>query len=426
MKDIVTYFEELTGFKATQEQIEILETLTNDNIKNLIICCGRGFSKTLLASIITLWYSEKSLESNPIKIMLVSAQDTMWKYVNSYFTTKTLRENLIKKGLYTEIPVEGYQLKNATEVFTKPPTNKVRSNRTDILIIDEAADAPQEILNSASMCLTGNSPNRIILLSTPHKEGLFTDLVREPHKFGYTLITYSSEVCPWLKETIERAKKTCSKQQYKIEIMAKIPELSELNYFPHTHLAKCVQPVECVRVFPESSLEAGIDWGFNEPTVLTITEKAGIKRKTIYQKTWKHQPIEILAPEIAKILKDFRMTDYPNITKADSQPKEYKGWVEKYYRDLHINYVLFQDHKSSMLEQLRRRISQHTIIIPTKLVDLVKQLRTYRSEMVKDDDLVISLALSCYEGHFESKPKRSMVVFGRMFDEDSWRAKEYY
>ena len=420
MIGITEYFERVTGLKATKEQISVLEALVDDKLKNLVLCCGRGFSKSLLCAIAGLYYAEKSIETGiPIKIMIVSGQDALYQYIDTYITEK-LKENLIQKGMYQNIPVEGFRLKNGTQVFIKPPTGKVRSNRADILFLDEAADIPQEIINSASMCLTGNSPNRIIMLSTPHREGILTDIIREPHKYNYELLSYSSEVCPWLIESITRAKKTMSKQQFKIEIMAKIPELSELNYFPRTHMSKCVQPVEPCRVYPESTLEAGIDWGYNEPTVLTITEKSGIKRKVIYHNAWRHQPIEILSVELAKILKQYNIKDSGNVVKADMLPKEYKGWIEKHYEGLYIYYINLADHKQSMLEQLRIKIRQHSITIPTKYINLVKQLNSYRSEMTRGDDLVISLALSSYESPLiTKKPTAGKVIICNSSDNPS-------
>jgi hypothetical protein len=99
-------------------------------------------------------------------------------------------------------------------------------------------------------------------------------------------------------------------------------------------------------------------------------------------------------------------------------PKEYRGWIERYYPDLHINYVNLSDHKQSALEQLRRRIRQTSIIISSKLVDLIVQLRNYRLEMVRGDDLVISLALACYEGNFVTKETPRCVYFPKNFDKE--------
>jgi hypothetical protein len=422
MIGIIEYFHNLTGFDPTDEQVETLIDLTTDALKGLVLCYGRGFSKTLCAAIVTLWYAEKSLETTPIKIMLVSSQDTMWEYIEKYIAkSELLMVNRLYKGKYEEVPKEGFRLKNGTIVFTFPQTNKVRGNRADIVIIDESADCPREILNSASLCLTGANPNRIILLSTPHKEGLFTDIVRDPHAFGYLVKVKSSENLSWNKLTMERIKKMYSakgmtKSEFKMEVLAQIPALTELNYFPRTHLTKCIQQVGCNRLFPNSSLEAGIDWGYDEPTVLTVTEKSHTQRKSIYQKSWRHKPIEELAPIIAEVLKGFEMAKFPNITKADKFPVEYKGCVERYYSDLHINYVNLSDHKQSALEQLQRRIRQQSIIIPSMLVDLIIQLRNYRLEMVRNDDLVISLALSCYEGNFITKETPSKVHFPKHFN----------
>lgn len=405
---IVEYFEKTTGFKATPEQIDLLLKLTDDSIKKLLVSCGRGFSKTLCCSIALLWYAEKSLEEEKaIKLMIVSPQDTMYKYCNDYFKSEALHEARVKKGVYTEVPIEGFELKNGTEGFTKPATNKVRSNRANILWIDEAADVPAEIIKSAMNCLVGDI-NRLILISTCHKYGYFTERACNPKKYGYEMVQYSDENCPWLTQTVARAKEELTQAEYAMEILGRAPTVAERTYFPSKHVDACIYETVLKENAPMSRLEAGLDWGFDPcHTCLVITEKIFARRKVLFIKEWAKHPIEEIAPEIAEILEKHKVT----LTKADTHPPEYKHQIEKYTK-IPIFYISAQMHKDAMLSQLQRKIRQHTLEVPQDFMKLIQQLRKYRRGKRTGDDQADALALSCYEPAepLNVKPKPTVII----------------
>jgi len=415
MEQIVEYFNETTGFTAIPEQEDLLKTLIDDSVEKMLCSAGRGFSKTLCCAIVILWYAEKSLETGvPIKIMMVSPQDTMYEFVNRYISQRPLlKENLIKKGIFTEIPVEGFQLRKAgtekeifTEVFTKPATGKVRSHRCDLLILDESADIDREIINSASMCLTGNQPNRIILISTPHKTGFFTTLAINPEKYGYVLKSWSSEVCPWMIKTSERAKTMLSPAEYAIDVLGRPPTKEEETRFSKKHLDQCIKPSISLEGGVNSRIEIGIDWGFSPcKTVLTVIERKVSRVRVLRQKAWHKTPIEEYAEELVALIKS-----YPDaIIKADSKPPEYPEYLKAHYPNVKIFYLDGLFHKDSELEQLARHVNQHTLEISREQGDLITQLNLYRKGM-RTGDLCDSLAIACYEAP-NLKKKVVRIVF---------------
>ena len=407
MISITEYFEQLTGWKPIKEQKELLLALTDDKCKKLIVTAARGFSKTLCSAISLLWYAEKSIEEeDPLRLMIVSAQDTMYQYVNDYFTTEALKTRRVKSGVYTAIPVTGFELTNGTKAHTLPATGKVRSNRADILWLDECADIPEEVIKSAMGCLTGNI-NRLILISTCHKSGYFTTRAMDPKKYDYKVLMFSGEKCPWLKLTVARAKVEFTKAEYAMEVLGRAPTKEERGSYPHKNIERCI--VDDV-ISEGGQIEAGLDFAYAPcKTVLYLTEKNGSRRKDIFHKSWSKKPIEDIAPEIADILKKYNAV----IVKADKHPPEYKGHVEK-YTSVPIYYIDGGMYKEAMIGQLRRRLLQKQVEIASKSVDTIKQLRGHRRGMRTGDDVHDSFILSCYEPKepFYTKPAPCAYIDG--------------
>ena len=399
MERIEDYFRRMTGFEPTELQIDLLNCLCDDTVEKLILLGGRGFSKSLCCTVFVLYRAELSLENDkPIKLMLASPQDSIYKYVNQYFSNSPkLVENLMKKGIYTVVPIEGFQLKNGTECFTKHATNKVRSSRADLLVMDEAADISAAIIKSANACLTGAEPNRIILVSTPHKTGYFTDIIDNSELGGWTVKHYSSLEAPWMLKTIERAKSMgYTPEEFCIEFEARLPTKEERGYF-RRYVDDAMKETELQREGgPKSIVEFGLDFGFAAPTVLTGTEKNGVLRKALVIQAWRNQTIEEIAPEIGRIVSLWN----GSLMKADSKPPEYRNKIESYLR-CPVIYLDMQTHKAPAYGQLRKRFEDGQITIPKVFKDLERQLRKYVYETgVKgkgDDDLVDSLVMSCYD-----------------------------
>jgi hypothetical protein len=121
-------------------------------------------------------------------------------------------------------------------------------------------------------------------------------------------------------------------------------------------------------------------------------------------------PIETTAPEIAKILEKYT----PAVIKADSNPTEYKGWIEKFYK-CRVEYVVASYCKGELLAQLQRKLLTGQIEIPECETELIKQLTVYRKGMFRGDDLVDTLALSIYEPAIPYSNRKSVsVIISRM------------
>lgn len=408
--NIIEYFQKLTKLKPIPEQCSLLTTLVDLNVKNQAVSCGRGFGKTLACAVATIYFtSELSKEiGRPINILLISSQAEMYDCIDRIFRDNPeLTKRLRIQGITREIPSEEFEFEDThSRVSRHKTTSKsIRSHRADIVLLDEAAGIPKEVIIIAQGCLTGDI-NKIVLISTPYKNSYFNEIVNEPKKHGFTLNTYSSEICPWQALTVERSKKNMTPQEYASEIIGRPPLKSEMQLFTNTHIDACCKTEVLKEGGPNSSLEAGLDFGFDPcATVLCITEKIGVRRKLLFLKVWYKNPIEVIAPEIGETLNKFDV----NVIKADSHPPEYHGHIEK-YTNKKINYIFTRGVKEVMIGQLKRKIAQHTLEIPENRKDLILQLRKYRMGMRTGDDLVDSLAFSIYEPDIPLQGGKPQVV----------------
>ena len=84
MKRILDFFREMTGLEPTDNQADLLHKAVtikeqaHISYNNILITAGFQSGKTLCSAIIALWFLfEYGKEVRPIKIILVSAQDSI-------------------------------------------------------------------------------------------------------------------------------------------------------------------------------------------------------------------------------------------------------------------------------------------------------------------------------------------------------------
>lgn len=411
MENIVSYFRRITKLEPTKEQIEALEALADISIKNLCLCCGRGFSKSLLCAVAALWFADVYADSigRPIKILIISSQKELYGHLNNFFRdNEDIDKRLIQHGIFDKVPVEGFELNNRSIVDTCSPTSQaIRSRRVDIVFIDEACLVQNEVFYKAALpVLTGNIC-RVVLLSTPSEDNFFVDISSDPNKYDYKLIQYSSEVCPWQEESNKRLKKTLSKQAYATEVLARLPKPSERSFFNPKTVLRCFQDISSE---PEktygSMILAGIDLGFGLPnnTVISITEKKKSKVKLIVQVVMKGLDLE----KLSQLLRTYN----PMKIKVDSKPPELlrliREGLPEYKNRLRI--IDATTRKKQILTQLQTLINSGNLAIPKENVSLKLEFERYHLHKRSGDNRIDSLALAIFES-FETEIQSPRCVY---------------
>jgi len=408
------------------EQIEMFKDLLDFKIKSQALSCGRGFGKTMLAGCAALYFADEYSRKigKKVTVLLISAQKQIYDRIDEFFTyDKTLKPRLRIQPSATsgyEIPRERFEFADTKSVVYNclPTIKQIEGIRADVIIFDEAQDILQSIYEKAIGCLKVDVIGKLIIIGTPYWEGKgsnwFIDIVSNPKKHGFKLSQFSSEICRW--NDVDRWKQVWSEARIEAELRGNPPRSEQRAFFASTHLNKNIIETDPIRQGGvNSKLEVGIDWGY-EKTVYTLIERIGITCNILYQKVWENTSIEILVPEIVKLLGEHK----PLLVKADSLPIEYRGKVDKYTR-IPIYYIdcakrettsegKLISAKEHMMGQLQKKNREHHLIISQIFVDLIMELRKYKPNMDRGDDRVDSLALANYE---PSEPLR-VTPIGRL------------
>jgi hypothetical protein len=395
--DIIEFFKKVTGLEPTEDQKQFLEALVDPARPKNAASCGRQTGKSLCSAVTVLWWIFNYPE--PINVLLMSAMDSyVYDHIEQLFhKNPDLLAEVVVEGVSGLVPLRGFAIKKGSRVHVRGSTSKqVRGLGADIEVVDEAEEIPDELLTTALGNLRGEL-SRCVWLGTSHKEGLFTRVIRNPKRFGFTGFTWSAENCSWhAPELLKTKKAMMSHQQYKVEVLGQVLSAEDRALFPSKHIAKCIYDTISKENSPHSRIEAGIDWGFDPcRTVLCITERIFNRRRLLYINSWARKPIEEIAPEMAHLIEKHGVT----LVKADAQPSDYKHKLEKFTK-VPVYYIESNMHKDAMLSQLQRKIRQHTLELSMgdhSSVTLIAQLRKYRRGKRTGDDLVDALAFSCYD-----------------------------
>ena len=403
---IVDKFTEWTGLIPTEDQKKLLREAITQKYHKILISAGRQSGKTLCSAVIVLYlvfYYDK-----PLKILLISAQDNMiYFHMRSIFRKfPQLQDLLTEKSKLG--PIHGFETLKGSVVNVKNATDRaVMGFPADVVVIDEACKVSNQVMITAMGNLTGEVA-KYILLSTPDDDKSNFVVWYGDNDMGFRVYTWSAVDLIWHDASIEAMKKkTMTPEIYATQVLGR-------SFFATKNIdEKCLIEGEPK---PEGGatarLEVGIDHGFNY-TVYVLTERVNAsKRIILFYKVWEKKQFEEVAPEIGALLNIHK----PFCIKMDSKPIQDQHIIEKYTRR-HIDYIdlSFEEkdekgetmrdaagrvinHKNYMIGQLRSKVRNGylKIFVPIQR-EVAEQLRKYRPKMSTGDDIVDSLALSCYE-----------------------------
>ena len=451
VRNLVDYFKRIEKLDPIAEQISILEDMENPLIKNLAVACGRGFSKSTLASDMSLWFADNYARriGMPVDVLLLSSQGVIYTHLDKFFRDDpALKSRLRNTGRSYEMPQKSLQLKDTwSTIFRVTPTeHNIRSLRCNVLIADEAASLSDNVLNTALSCLTGDL-NKVVFISTCHKQhSLFNAIIKNRPK-DWSVKQYSSVVCPWMEKTLDRLRAQIelgkfTSEDWAIEVEGRVPEIEELSTFDSKDVMGIVQKGIGLIGSHESKIVAGIDWGYGKNNrsllVLIIAEKLRTKYNIIKVSTWNSDTINNAFLEIAKTLTEYN----PIRINADSKPPEFKGKLEAQGLKLKINYIdlskrfiegqdkekaklPFQKeegitYKQIAVNNLSSLIRTRSIAIDSNEEALIGELKSYRDGMQYGDDRVQALSLAVTDFPKKSDFAGCVTFSGIDFEKRPW------
>ncbi len=416
-------FGRVLGDPRTQQfadfQLEFLHWFQDINNMRGEIKSARGTGKSLIAGICSLWSALKFPDLYPDKfkmgyhITILGGSFDQAKNVYNFIENWCMTD-LVKPYLAEE-PRREYTLFNNRSWIRVLRASKtsVHGPHPEILWIDEAMDATDDIITEALPQVDSSSHGRWVMSSTPYVPfGVFIDFWNHADEYGIrTFGPWQATQAHWIKN-VEVQQKSLSKSKFRISYLG-IEDTGEGSVFDHEAIKACqeIYPIDDIKLIDsknpshgliwdtEITSLMGLDWGQNHPTVLTVGQEDpnDIIRVT-FLKEWKKFGYMRMGEEISRYYQRF----YPAVVNADAEAKGENERLQKEHNVTlrPINFHL--PHKHELVENTRwflehRKVYLHPVLCQT----LIRQLITYMYEPKKttlsyakgNDDYVDSFML---------------------------------
>lgn len=398
--DPVAFVEEELGETPSQDQAEFLRAIADLDQLHYIISAGRGSGKTIALAWVLCW-SAACLPRfyGEYNVCVVGGSLDQAKRLYAYFKKYIFKTPLLYEKLKGEPTMTKTEFQDSWVQCLAASEKQVRSPHPELLIFDEVCQAEDNIVESALPMTASSRHGREILCSTPNQ--MFHIFKRywdqaESYKFR-KFGPWDLHDCPWVKrDKIDHAQQTYSESRYLTEILGQFSK-AEASLFDPKDIDFAFEQ-EFHNVASETII-AGIDWGQDHPTVLTMAQQVKGEAKVFYQQIWKDQRYTHVQDEISKLCTKVRC----RAIYADSSHAGENERLEEAGEDVErVNFALVKD---EMVENLMFLVEKHTLKVSAELQELKHQLSTYRRVRKKtgrasfskeNDDCVDSLMLALW------------------------------
>jgi len=397
------FYEEITGHPPFPYQAEFLNQMADLGNQYALISAGRGTGKTESLSILAIWYVfvlPLTDPGTPMKVVILAGSEKQAKICYSYVVKFIHKINFLANSLAKEPTENEVLFKDGSYIRPLTASEKsVRGPHPDLLIIDEACQANDELI-TAAMPMIGTSPNpRLVFSSTPDVYySLFVKILNGTKEFTeFQRFVWSAEDCPIIgKGFLSSQRKWLDSGKFGIEYLG-VPYSFSGRVFPLEQLKECVKHRGLVRE-KEGPLYAGVDWGHSPaPTVLTIAQEITRGKENRWRVIHTSSYLaENFATVLNKLEKIAKMHEVLALYCDSSHPGENQRLAAK---GLPVFPIKFKSQKNRMLSNLKALVENQTIEIDgEREYPLVAQMRDYSYDTKRNDDFVDSLMLAVMEG----------------------------
>ena len=388
------FFEDITGLKPSDDQDRFLLDMADFNAKqNVIISAGRGTGKTFTLALLSLWYIYilPKFLGRPVKAVVLGGSFDQSRNLYNYVKAWSSQHEFIHRELAKEPTVFETLLQDGSSIKALTASEKsVRGPRSDLLIIDEAVEAGEELISAAMQINIASPIARTIISSTPHEyTSLFVSIAQKPTEYGFRDPYYwSGENAPWIsKSVLDVKRKLMNEGTYLIEIEGK-PYAFTGKVFSLTDLKNCI--VKKNQTIENAPKIMGVDWGhYPAPTVCNVIQKLSDRCQVLHSESYLKEKFEDVMDALESTARAYKV----QAINVDSIPP---GEGERLRnRGLPVYMIKFKSEKPIMISNLQALIENSKLQIPEDFFSLISQLREYRFDSKKDDDYVDSIMLAC-------------------------------
>jgi len=276
--DIVTFAERVLKVKPFPYQAELLKDLG----KRLVAVMGRQSGKTTTIAIKAIYFA---IANDGVTILITSPSlrqsMIMFSRISSFVFTSPLKSKVIRSTRTT------IEFENRSEIIALPASeNLLRGYTAHMIICDEAAFMPEELITSVIFPMISTTDGYAIFLSTPWgRDHLFYRAFMDPN---YSVHRVKSSECPLIKpEFLEEMRRTMTDQTFRMEYEAEFVETANA-YFPQDLIRGCVDPASdflssLEKAIPRGEYYGGCDFGKLEDfSVIAVLKREGDFLKLVY------------------------------------------------------------------------------------------------------------------------------------------------
>jgi hypothetical protein len=387
---------------------------------NILLCTGRQVGKT---TIFAKKASDRLLKK-PTKIIVVSLTEDQAQLIIQMVLTFLEKTNvrMIKTGRFrpTKNKIE---LRNGSTIISRPvgiTGDSVRGFTGDVLIVDEASRMNEAVFSSAMPVLL-TTAGEIWLCSTPFgKKGYFYECFKNVerfkvfHKSSVDVITNRAISASWNTERREKAlrflddeKKSMSKTRFGQEYLGMFME-DLAQFFPDELITRCMT-AERQTIIKADNYYLGVDlarMGEDESTfeVIKMTQdkrlihiENQITKRTYLSQSTKH------------IINMNRLYDFQRIFIDDEGIGV--GVFDHLIEDDELKRKVVSINNSKRMIDYRDE-KKETIFKEVLYNNLLRLMELGEIELLKDDNIFLSLKSVQYEYTSDTRGKPHLKIFG--------------
>ena len=443
-------FAKLIGFEPFDYQAKLLR----DASKRMVACWGRQTGKSTTTALKALHFAF----ANPNKtILIVSPSERqsqlMFAKIRRFLHAEVRLSNGRKvRPLEASIVRETQgliELTNGSVIIPLPCSpDKIRGYTADLVIIDEAAFVPEEVITSIVMPMLAATDGTLIMLSTPWSKDHIFYRAFSGEVEGWSVHHVPSSKCPLIKPSfLEAQKRIMTEAEFKRECLAEFVE-EEACYFPMDLILKCVNPelkaaftLEYAEAKPHGEYYAGLDLGkLRDFSVLAVVERSIDKLLLRLLRVFKlNTPYSAV---IAEVLRAYGKFGFIRLAMDRSGVGE--GVYEQLVRELGESVVegfkFTAERKAELLAKLKMLMEKGHLELPHDKL-LISQLNSIQYELSSSgrllfrhpprghDDAVMALALACWAAErpvgWAAKAWKKLVIWPIRKPVVAWGARKW-
>jgi hypothetical protein len=275
----------MLDFHPFPYQMKMLEDLS----KKIVVCAARRVGKSYVTAVKALWFAFTHPKTSTLIVASTQRQSMLLfdKLLDFVESKELLNDSVVRKTRTI------LQFTNGSRIVALPCGRNGRTLRGEtahLIIIDEAAFVPEDVILSVMSPMLATTDGDLILLSTPYDRDHF--FYRATNMASFSKYKFKTSDNPMVKqEYLDQRLEMLGEKRFRQEYLAEFVD-DESTFFPMNLLRPCFHACEdftnCVfcsansgKIFPSGELYAGYDpGGMSDPAALVVLQKVSSAQKT--------------------------------------------------------------------------------------------------------------------------------------------------